>query len=118
MMGYASAPSVALLGAGFPSWLFCIAIGVSATVCVHRHWYVVANFRETDLQGLRPATAATLYIRSDTGRKFRGRVDSVASGVLPDDGALVLEGLPRVQGSINRVQVQQLRAVDGKRSTA
>jgi hypothetical protein len=38
--------------------------------------------------------------------------------VVPDDGALVLEGLPRDERSINRVQVQQLRAVDGKRSKA
>ncbi|HIB8627979.1 TPA: multidrug transporter subunit MdtN [Pseudomonas aeruginosa] len=72
-----------------------------------RHWYVVANFRETDLKAIRAGTPATLYLLSDTSRAFRGQVDSISYGVLPDDGGAVVEGLPRVQRSINWVRVSQ-----------
>ncbi|MEX3940677.1 multidrug transporter subunit MdtN [Paraburkholderia sp. BR10937] len=71
------------------------------------HWYVVANFRETELKDVRAGTAATLYLMTDTSKRFSGVVDSVGYGVLPDDGGLVLEGLPRVQRSINWVHVSQ-----------
>lgn len=33
--GCAPAPSIAVLGAAFPDWLFCIVFGVLATVVVH-----------------------------------------------------------------------------------
>lgn len=72
-----------------------------------RHWYVVANFRETDIQGIKSGTPATVYLLTDTGKKFRGRVDSLSYGVLPDDGGTVVEGLPHVQRSINWVRVSQ-----------
>jgi multidrug efflux system membrane fusion protein len=72
-----------------------------------RHWYVIANFRETDLKGVHRGVPATVYLMSDTGQHFKGKVDSVSYGVLPDDGGLVLEGLPRVQRSINWVHVSQ-----------
>jgi len=72
-----------------------------------RHWYVVANFRETDLKGIKAGTSATLYLLGDTGKRFQGRVDSLSFGVLPDDGGTVIEGLPRVQRTINWVRVSQ-----------
>ncbi|QGZ53925.1 multidrug transporter subunit MdtN [Paraburkholderia acidiphila] len=72
-----------------------------------RNWYVVANFRETELKNIRAGTPAKVYLMSDTGQVFHGRVDSIGYGVLPDDGGLVLEGLPRVQRSLNWVRVAQ-----------
>ncbi|MDR3095566.1 MAG: multidrug transporter subunit MdtN [Paraburkholderia sp.] len=72
-----------------------------------RNWYAVANFRETELENIRAGTPATVYLMSDTRQVFRGRVDSIGYGVLPDDGGLVLEGLPRVQRSLNWVRVAQ-----------
>ena len=33
--GCATAPSMALFGAGFPAWLFCILIGIFLTVAIH-----------------------------------------------------------------------------------
>lgn len=72
-----------------------------------RHWYVVANFRETELKNIRVGTPAMVYLMSDTSRRFKGTVDSIGYGVLPDDGGLVLGGLPRVQRSINWVRVAQ-----------
>lgn len=71
------------------------------------HWYVIANFRETELKHIRAGTAATLFLMSDSSRRFDGQVESIGYGVLPDDGGLVLEGLPRVQRSLNWVRVAQ-----------
>lgn len=72
-----------------------------------RHWYVIANFRETDLKGVRPGTPANLYLMSDSSQTFRGKVDSISYGVLPDDGGSTLGGLPRVERNINWVHVSQ-----------
>lgn len=70
-------------------------------------WYVVANFREIDLHNIRAGVPAMVYLMSDTGQKFSGTVDSIGYGVLPEDGGMVLEGLPRVQRSVNWVRVAQ-----------
>ncbi|QNK01795.1 multidrug transporter subunit MdtN [Dyella telluris] len=70
-------------------------------------WYVVANFRETELQDIRVGALATVYLMGDTSKRFNGTVDSIGYGVLPGDGGLVLEGLPRVQRTINWVRVAQ-----------
>ncbi|HDW0554816.1 TPA: biotin/lipoyl-binding protein [Escherichia coli] len=40
-------------------------------------------------------------------KTFEGKVDSIGYGVLPDDGGLVLGGLPKVSRSINWVRVAQ-----------
>ena len=56
------------------------------------HWYVVANFRETDLQNVRPGVPARITVMTNHGRTFEGVVDSVGTGVLPDGGS-VIEGL-------------------------
>ncbi len=70
-------------------------------------WYVVANFREIDLHNVKAGVPVTVYLMSDVGQKFRGTVDSIGYGVLPEDGGVVLEGLPRVQRSVNWVRVAQ-----------
>lgn len=70
-------------------------------------WYVVANFRETDLNAIRPGTPGTVYVMGDSGKSFHGTVDSVGYGVFPDDGGMVTEGFPRVNRSINWVHVSQ-----------
>jgi multidrug efflux system membrane fusion protein len=72
-----------------------------------RRWYVVANFRETELKAIRAGTPATVYLMLDTRRRFQGTVDSISYGVAPDDGGSVLDGLPQVQRSINWVHVAQ-----------
>ena len=73
-----------------------------------RHWYVVANFRETELKGVRTGTPATVYLMSDTGQRFQGAVDSISYGVASDEGGLALPGgLPRIQRTLNWVHVSQ-----------
>ncbi len=73
-----------------------------------RHWYVIANFRETDLKNIRSGTPATIRLMSDSGKTFEGKVDSIGYGVLYRmTAALVLGGLPKVSRSINWVRVAQ-----------
>jgi len=68
---------------------------------------VIANFRETDLSNIHPGANATVRLMSDSGKTFQGKVDSIGYGVLPDDGGIVMGGLPRVSRSINWVRVAQ-----------
>jgi multidrug efflux system membrane fusion protein len=86
---------------------FASALKPVFTLIDSDHWYVVANFRETALRNIRTGTPSTVYLTSDTSKRFEGVVDSVGYGVLPEDGGVVTEGLPRVQRSINWVHVAQ-----------
>ncbi|TKT99919.1 multidrug transporter subunit MdtN [Citrobacter sp. wls830] len=86
---------------------FASAMKPIFTLIDTRHWYVIANFRETELKNIQTGTPATLRLMSDSGKTFSGKVDSIGYGVLPDDGGIVLGGLPRVSRSINWVRVAQ-----------
>ncbi len=86
---------------------FASAMKPIFTLIDTRHWYVIANFRETELKNIHAGTPATLRLMSDSGKTFSGKVDSIGYGVLPDDGGIVLGGLPRVSRSINWVRVAQ-----------
>lgn len=70
-------------------------------------WYVVANFRETELAHIKPGQAAQVYVLSDSGKRFAGAVESIGYGVFPDDGGGETGGLPHVPRSINWVRVAQ-----------
>ncbi|HCL5252532.1 TPA: multidrug transporter subunit MdtN [Salmonella enterica] len=86
---------------------FASAMKPVFTLIDTRHWYVIANFRETDLKNIHAGTPATLRLMSDSSKIFTGKVDSIGYGVLPDDGGIVMGGLPRVSRSINWVRVAQ-----------
>ncbi|HTP61974.1 MAG TPA: multidrug transporter subunit MdtN [Burkholderiales bacterium] len=77
------------------------------TLIDSRNWYVIANFRETALKGIRPGMAAEVYLMSDPGRRFTGTVHSIGFGVFPEEGGSSANGLPRVPRSINWVRVAQ-----------
>lgn len=70
-------------------------------------WFVIANFREGDLNGIKEGTPATVYLMADTNRKYDAEVDSIAWGVTPSEGASIMGGLPRVSKSLNWVHVSQ-----------
>lgn len=70
-------------------------------------WYVIANFRETDLNNVRQGTPATIWLSGDTSKVFNGTVESVSYGVLPQDGSSITGGLPSVERNINWVHVSQ-----------
>ncbi|MEL4013700.1 multidrug transporter subunit MdtN [Dryocola clanedunensis] len=71
------------------------------------HWYVIANFRETELKNIKEGTAAQVYLMSNTGVKFDGHVDSISYGITPEDGGNLASGLPDVRRTINWVHVSQ-----------
>lgn len=60
----------------------CFAMRPIFTLIDTRHWYVIANFRETDLKNIRSGTPATIRLMSDSGKTFEGKVDSIGYGVL------------------------------------
>jgi multidrug efflux system membrane fusion protein len=72
-----------------------------------RTWYVVANFRESELKNIVNNSKVNVYLMSNTRRNFSGVVDSIGYGVYPDDGGAIQEGLPSVSRSINWVRVAQ-----------
>jgi membrane fusion protein, multidrug efflux system len=72
-----------------------------------QNWYVIANFRETALKGIRPGMKAEVYLMSDPRRRFSGTVHSIGFGVFPEEGGASSNGLPKVPRDINWVRVAQ-----------
>lgn len=73
-----------------------------------RTWWVLANFRETQLQHILPGMQADVYVMSKPNVHFDGIVDSVGFGVTPDAdlvGHLSPAGLPDVQRTLNWVHL-------------
>ena len=73
-----------------------------------RVWWVVANFRETQLHRIRPGMAADIYVMSRPSVRYKGLVDSVGFGVTPDSdliGRITSPGLPDVQRTLNWVHL-------------
>ena len=73
-----------------------------------RVWWAVANFRETQLQHIRPGMLADVYVLSRPNVRWKGVVDSVGFGVTPDAdliGTLSQPGLPDVQRTLNWVHL-------------
>jgi multidrug efflux system membrane fusion protein len=72
-----------------------------------RVWWVVANFRETQLRHIKPGMHADVYVLSRRNVRYDGVVDSVGFGVQPD-ATLVgsfSTSLPDVQRSLNWVHL-------------
>jgi membrane fusion protein, multidrug efflux system len=73
-----------------------------------RVWWAIANFRETQLQHIRPGMEADVYVLSRPDVHFKGVVDSVGFGVTPDSdliGKYANPGLPDVQRTLNWVHL-------------
>jgi len=72
-----------------------------------RVWWVVANFRETQLRRVRPGMHADVYVLSHPNVRYDGIVDSVGYGVQPDSTLVgrFSPGLPDVQRSLNWVHL-------------
>ena len=73
-----------------------------------RTWWVIANFRETQLHHIRPGMLADVYAMSRPSVRYKGVVDSVGFGVTPDTdlvGRLTAPGLPDVQRTLNWVHL-------------
>ncbi len=73
-----------------------------------RTWWVIANFRETQLHHIQPGMQADVYVMTRPDVRYRGVVDSVGFGVTPDSdlvGRLAAPGLPDVQRTLNWVHL-------------
>jgi multidrug efflux system membrane fusion protein len=72
-----------------------------------RTWWVIANFRETDLRHIQPGMKADVYVMSRPDRKFEGTVESTGFGVMPDESLVgkLTKDLPDVQRSLNWVHL-------------
>jgi membrane fusion protein, multidrug efflux system len=72
-----------------------------------RVWWVLANFRETQLKHIQPGMAADIYVMSDPGLRFKGIVESTGYGVTPDPSILgrISPGLPDVQRTLSWVRL-------------
>jgi len=75
-------------------------------------WYVLANFRETDLKRMRPGMSADVYLMAESGRKLRGIVQGVPKAVVtlnsPSNNAPGGEGLlSRVNPTIDFILLAQ-----------
>jgi len=71
-----------------------------------REWYVIANFKETYLDAIRPGMEAEVFLLSYPNRRFHGEVQGVGWALHPLDGATV-GVLPAVQPSLNWVRLAQ-----------
>ena len=67
-------------------------------------WYVMANFRETQLRHIPAGAPVDLYLQSQSGRHFRGTVVGLGWAVLPENGTSV-NGLPRVERSLDWIRL-------------
>ena len=75
-----------------------------------RVWWAVGNFREGQLQHIRPGTPADVYVLSKPSERFSGVVDSLGFGVTPDPdviGNWVAQpgNLPDLQRTLNWVHL-------------
>ena len=73
-----------------------------------RTWWVIANFRETQLHHIQPGMMAEIYVMSRPNVRYKGVVDSVGFGVTPDSdlvGHITAPGLPDVQRTLNWVHL-------------
>ncbi|WP_432745395.1 biotin/lipoyl-binding protein [Methylobacter sp. G7] len=67
-----------------------------------RHWYVIANFKETYLQSIRPGQEADVFLVGYPGKRYRGVVTGIGWANYPDN--IKQQGvLPEVQRTLNWV---------------
>ena len=69
-----------------------------------RNWYVIANYRESNLGNIRNGMHVDVYLMGHPDRKFSGVVESTGFGVFPEDGS-VAGGLPNIQRTLNWVHL-------------
>lgn len=72
-----------------------------------RNWWVIGNYRETQLRNIRAGMAADVYLLSQPDRPFHGTVESIGFGVTPDPDIMGKfgPGLPDLQRTLNWVHL-------------
>jgi membrane fusion protein, multidrug efflux system len=69
-------------------------------------WFIVADFRETELRTIRPGDRVTGYVMSAPGVHLQGAVESVGSAVAELDN-LGIAGVPPIQRDLNWIRIAQ-----------
>jgi membrane fusion protein, multidrug efflux system len=67
-------------------------------------WWVLASYRESRLQHIRPGMHVEVYLMEHPNRRFDGVVDSIGRAVFPEDGA-VNDGFAAVDRTLNWVHL-------------
>jgi multidrug efflux system membrane fusion protein len=71
-----------------------------------RAWYVLADYRETELKHIAPGMAAEVYVLTEPQYHFRGTVQGVGWAVNPEDQPIV-PGVPQVKRELYWVHIAQ-----------
>ena len=76
------------------------------TLIDNRTWWVLANFRESQIANIQPGAPVDVYLMFDK-TKLRGVVESTSFGVTPDPDVVgkLSEGFPEVQRTLNWVRL-------------
>ncbi len=72
-----------------------------------RVWWVIANFRETQLPHIQPGMHVTIFLLGDPDTLYRGVVESTSFGVTPDASTIgtLVQGLPDAQRTLSWVHL-------------
>jgi membrane fusion protein, multidrug efflux system len=71
-------------------------------------WYVIANFREAEIQQMAPGSEAIVYLSSAPNQRFRGKVQGIGWAVKPEGEVdLPFGSVPYVKRELNWVRVAQ-----------
>jgi multidrug efflux system membrane fusion protein len=71
-----------------------------------RAWYVMANYRETELAHIAPGMEVELYVQTDPTYRFRGIVQGIGWAVNPEDDPIA-PGVPKIERELNWVHIAQ-----------
>jgi membrane fusion protein, multidrug efflux system len=71
-----------------------------------RRWYVLANYRESELDRIAPGMAAEVYLMADPRRRFRGTVQGLGWAVNSEDER-IMPGIPTIRRELNWVHIAQ-----------
>ena len=71
-----------------------------------RRWYVLANYRESELDRIAPGMAAEVYLMADPRRRFRGTVQGIGWAVNSED-EFIRPGIPFIRRELNWVHIAQ-----------
>jgi multidrug efflux system membrane fusion protein len=69
-------------------------------------WYIVADFRETELESIREAERATAYVMSAPSVRLAGAVESIGSAVAELEN-LSIAGVPPIARDLNWIRIAQ-----------
>jgi multidrug efflux system membrane fusion protein len=71
-----------------------------------RAWYVLADYRETELAHIAPGMEADVYVLTNPHYRFRGRVQGIGWAVNPEDQP-ISAGVPQIKRELNWVHIAQ-----------